>query len=182
MARSAAKKVKSVVPMSGAAVPNAAPINASAARDLRIGFLVHDVSRLRRNTFDQFMKPLGVTRSQWWVIAHLSRQDGMMQTELATLLDIGKVTLGGLVDRLEIGGWIQRRPDASDRRVKRVFLTEKSIALLREMRSVERVLNQSILKGFSDAERDHLAVLLARLKGNISRVLPAAPDNTEEET
>ena len=34
------------------------------SRDLRLGFLIHDVSRLRRNAFDQLMKPLGVTRSQ----------------------------------------------------------------------------------------------------------------------
>ena len=56
-----------------AAVPErkVTPLNAAATRDLRIGFLIHDVSRLRRNTFDQYMKPLGVTRSQWWVIAHL---------------------------------------------------------------------------------------------------------------
>ena len=146
-------------------------LNAAATRDLRIGFLIHDVSRLRRNTFDQYMKPLGVTRSQWWVLAHLSRKDGMMQTELAGLLDVGKVTLGGLVDRLEAGGWIDRRPDPSDRRVKNVFLTQKSIGLLREMREVERVLNQNVLKGFSAEERHQLADMLGRVKTNLSHVI-----------
>ena len=31
-------------------------------QDFRIGFLVHDVSRMRRTLFDQAMKPLGITR------------------------------------------------------------------------------------------------------------------------
>ena len=52
----------------------------------RLGFLMHDVSRLRRKVFDDVMKPVGVTRSQWWVMAHLSRHDGMSQSDLADVL------------------------------------------------------------------------------------------------
>ena len=147
------------------------PQKPSADRDLKIGFLIHDVSRLRRNTFDHFMKPLGITRSQWWVIAHLSRKDGMMQTELATLLDIGKVTLGGLVDRLDEAGWIERRQDVADRRAKRVYLTAKSIEVLREMRGVERMLNRSVLRGLNNEERDTLVELLTRVKANLVTVV-----------
>lgn len=66
-------------------------------QDVRIGFLVHDVSRMRRTLFDQAMKPLGITRSQWWVLSQLSRhtRTGMLQTDLARDLDVGKVTVGG---------------------------------------------------------------------------------------
>jgi DNA-binding MarR family transcriptional regulator len=153
--------------VAGAPERKVAHLNATATRDLRIGFLIHDVSRLRRNMFDQYMKPLGVTRSQWWVIAHLARKDGMMQTELASLLDVGKVTLGGLVDRLEAGGWIARRPAPGDRRVKNVFLTEYSLGLLKEMRAVEKDLNQGVLRGFNVEERNQLAGLLTRLRANL---------------
>jgi DNA-binding MarR family transcriptional regulator len=160
--------------VTGAPERKVAPLNATATRDLRIGFLIHDVSRLRRNMFDQYMKPLGVTRSQWWVIAHLARKDGMMQTELASLLDVGKVTLGGLVDRLEAGGWINRRPAPGDRRVKNVFLTEQSLGLLQEMRAVEKDLNQGVLKGFNPVERHQLADLLTRLRANLIGTLDKA--------
>jgi len=72
-------------------------------RPFRVGFLIHDVSRLRRTVVDKALRPLGVTRSQWWVLANLSRHNGggMMQTELSKVMDVGKVTLGGLIDRLE---------------------------------------------------------------------------------
>ena len=55
------------------------------SQDFRIGFLVHDVSRMRRTLFDQAMKPLGITRSQWWVLSELSRhgRDGMLQTPMS---------------------------------------------------------------------------------------------------
>jgi DNA-binding MarR family transcriptional regulator len=147
-----------------------------AARDLRIGFLLHDASRMRRNAFDHFMKPMGITRSQWWVIAHLSRKDGMVQTELASLLDIGKVTLGGLLDRLGQGGWVERRQDQDDRRARRVFLTTQSHELLQKMRSVERMLNRGVLRGLSHDERDRLAALLARVKLNLVAALSEHAD------
>jgi hypothetical protein len=58
----------------------------AARMGIRLAFLIHDVSRMRRSAYDQFMKPLGITRAQWWVLAHLTRHDGMMQTQLADLL------------------------------------------------------------------------------------------------
>ena len=137
-------------------------------RDLRLGFLIHDVSRLRRKAFDQLMKPLGITRSQWWVIAHLSRHDGMMQTELATLLDVGKMALGGLVIRLEAGGWIIRKPDPADGRIKRVFLTSTSHGLIRKMQRAEKRHNDVVLKGVSQEERDVLTEIMTRIKRNLS--------------
>ena len=41
--------------------------------DARLGFLMHDVSRLRRIVFDEFVRPIGLTRSQWWILAQVSR-------------------------------------------------------------------------------------------------------------
>src|ERR1700722_18772873 len=97
--------------------------------ELRLGFLVRGVSRLRRRVVDRVLKPLGVTRSQWWVLAFLSRSDGMSQVALADELDLGKVALGQLIDRLEKTGFVSRRPDEEDRRVKRGFLTKRSKAV-----------------------------------------------------
>ena len=50
------------------------------------GFILHDVARLLRTTFDRRVKSLGLTRSQWWVLNHLFRNDGVTQSELADLL------------------------------------------------------------------------------------------------
>jgi len=147
-------------------------ISDSYERDLRLSYLIHDVSRLRRVTFDQLMKPLGATRAQWWVIAFLSRQDGMMQTQLANELDVGKASLGGLIDRLESGGWVARHPDPVDRRAKRIYLTIKSRRLLREMRRVDREFNAVMLKDISATERDRMVNLLSQIKNAIVRASP----------
>ena len=135
--------------------------------ELRLGFLIHDVSRLRRSAFDRCLKPLSVTRSQWWVLAYLSREDGMTQSQLAIELDLGKVAVGGLIDRLEKSGLVRREADASDRRVNRVFLEPKSKQLITRMRKVSHKLNTQILAGLADRELETTALTLDAMKRNI---------------
>ncbi|CAB3736053.1 Transcriptional regulator SlyA [Paraburkholderia rhynchosiae] len=128
---------------------------------------MHDVSRLRRLVFDSFVEPLGVTRSQWWVIAHLSRHDGMMQSDLANVLELGKAALGGLVDRLEASGFIERRPDGTDRRVKRIYLTPAGNGLVNQMRAMSHEMNERILADLDHQHRHELAELLQQVKKNL---------------
>ncbi|MBC7731882.1 MAG: MarR family transcriptional regulator [Bacteriovorax sp.] len=135
--------------------------------ELRLGSLIHDVSRLRRSAFDRCLKPLNVTRSQWWVLAYLSREDGMTQSQLAEELDLGKVAVGGLIDRLEKAGLLRRDADASDRRVNRVFLEPKSKQLIAKMRKVSHKLNQQILEGLTEDRLESTAVTLDAMKRNL---------------
>jgi DNA-binding MarR family transcriptional regulator len=135
--------------------------------ELRLGFLIHDVSRLRRSAFDRCLKPLNVTRSQWWVLAYLSREDGMTQSQLAEELDLGKVAVGGLIDRLEKSGLLRREADATDRRVNRVFLEPKSKQLIARMRKVSHKMNTQILDGLADERLELAATTLGAMKRNL---------------
>lgn len=135
--------------------------------DGRLGFLMHDVSRLRRVVFDDFMKPHGVTRSQWWVLAYLSRYDGMIQSDLANVLDLGKAGLGGLIDKLELSGFIRRGADGTDRRVKRVYLTAQGAQIVKEMRAHCHEMSERILEGLSRDKRQELADMLTMVKRNL---------------
>ena len=146
---------------------------------IRLGFLIHDVSRMRRTAYDQLMKPLGVTRAQWWVLAHLSRNDGMMQTQLAGALDVGKASLGTLIERLESSGLIERREDPIDKRAKRVYISRAGQLLLKKMMTEESRLNAMILQGVSEAEREEMIRHLSHIKGAL---LQHIADNTATES
>ncbi len=139
------------------------------SQDFRIGFLVHDVSRMRRTLFDQAMKPLGITRSQWWVLSQLSRhsRSGLLQTELARDLDVGKVTVGGLIDRLQASGYVQRTPDLADRRAKRIQITAQGREVLRQMVAVGEKLNRVILAGLTPEQIEQTEQALSLMKDNI---------------
>jgi DNA-binding MarR family transcriptional regulator len=139
--------------------------------ELHLGYLIHDVSRLRRSAFDRCIKPLNVTRSQWWVLAYLSREDGMTQTRLAEELDVGKVAMGGLIDRLERSGFVRREPDATDRRVKRIFLEPPSKRLIQKMRKINHEFNQTVLAHLADKELEATAKALHTMKSNLLKYL-----------
>lgn len=146
---------------------------------IRLGFLIHDVSRMRRSAYDQFMKPLGITRAQWWVMANLSRHDGMMQTQLADVLEVGKASLGDVIESLESGGWVQRRPDPADKRAKRVYLTKPAQTLIKRMTVMENEFNSQILADLSNEEMTDLVRVLVKIKHAISRLAPNTTANAE---
>ncbi len=135
--------------------------------DQRLGFLMHDVSRFRRIVFDDFMQPLGVTRAQWWVLAYLSRHDRMIQSDLADILDLGKAALGGLIDRLESAGFIERQLDKMDRRVKRIHLTATGNHMVEEMQQKCHAMSERILDGLNVDQRFALGNMLAQVKKNL---------------
>jgi MarR family transcriptional regulator, transcriptional regulator for hemolysin len=146
--------------------------------ELRLGFLLHDVSRLRRRVVDRALKPLGVTRSQWWVLAFLSRSDGMSQVALADELDLGKVALGQLIDRLEKTGFVSRRPDQDDRRVKRVYLIGRSHALIAQIRDNVSMTERGILEKI---EPEDLKVTVRALRGMKENLLAMIDDSDDVE-
>ena len=125
---------------------------------------------MRRAAYDQLMKPLNFTRARWWVLANLSRNDGMMQSQLADILDVGKASLGAVVEQLETDGWVERRADPADKRAKRVYLTRAAHAFVRKMTQQENQFNERILHRLSGDDRDTLIRLLSAVKLSLSEL------------
>jgi MarR family transcriptional regulator, transcriptional regulator for hemolysin len=124
------------------------------------------VSRLRRTVVDNALRPIGITRSQWWVLANLSQHkgSGMVQTELARTMDVGKVTLGGLIDRLEARGFVRRQVDSKDRRAKRVVLTPRGTKLLADIQEVVARVNAQIMNGIQRSDVSRAEMVLHKMK------------------
>src|SRR5260221_2914090 len=99
-----------------------------------LGFLLHEVARLLRRRFEQNARGSGLTRSQWQVLAYLALNEGINQSGLADLLEIEPITLGRIVDKLQMLGLIERRPDPSDRRVLVLHLTPPPPPKLKQVR------------------------------------------------
>jgi len=160
----------------GATLQATAPADDPARQAIRLSFLIHDVSRMRRTAYDQLMKPLGVTRAQWWVLAHLSRHDGMMQTKLADALEVGKASLGSLIDRLVAGGLVERRDDPADRRAKRVYMAKAGRQLLKRMTQEENQFNERTLGPLSPTDRETMIRALAHIKQLLSAQFSSASE------
>ena len=146
---------------------------------LRFGFLIHDVSRLRRVVVDRALKPLGITRSQWWVLAFLSRRDGMTQTALASDLDLTKVAIGGLLDRMEVAGFVERRADQSDGRARRVYLTRAGAKMVNAIRESVETVELEILDRIPEEALAQAAETLRALKETLLEMVGGEPEEAE---
>lgn len=128
--------------------------------------------------FDRALAPLGITRSQWWVLAFISRKDGLPQTQLANELDVGKVAVGALIDRLESSGFVIRQADPVDRRVKRVYVTKQARGFLEKLRKETDKFNARIVNGIDRKQLEAASEALLAMKHN----LIAMSDGTETES
>src|SRR6202023_3405808 len=111
--------------------------------------------------------PARITGSQWWVLAFISRKDGLPQTQLANELDVGKVGVGALIDRLESSGFVIRQADPVDRRVKRVFVTKQARGFLEKLRKETDKLNAQISRGIDRKQLEATSDALLAMKRNL---------------
>jgi DNA-binding MarR family transcriptional regulator len=132
------------------------------------GFLISDVARLMRKNFDSRVKEIGLTRSQWWLLNHLFRADGITQAELAETLEIERSSTGKLLDLLELKGWIKRVVDKKDRRSKRVFLTKEVEPIIKKMRGIAKKVREVSLGKLSSQQDDFVDVLI-EIKNNLTK-------------
>jgi MarR family transcriptional regulator for hemolysin len=146
---------------------------------LEIGYGLAEVTRLMRAAFDQRMRVTGLTGSTWRVIASLSRQDGQTQAALAERLEISRVAIGEMVDRLERSGHVQRCADPADRRKWRVKLTPLSKDLLPLMFATADDLQADWFRDLSAGELSQLDSMLVRLR---ERLLNITHETHDEET
>ncbi len=134
----------------------------------RLGFLIHDSARLLRKRFEAKGSAYGLSAAQWRLMVRLVKEEGVAQARLAELLEIEPISVSRLLDRMEEGGWIERRQDAADRRVRMIFPTDKSRDAFAAIKSVAGEVYDQALAGLSADERAILVKALTTMVTNLS--------------
>ena len=129
-----------------------------------IGVVISDVARLLRTEFDRRVRRLGITRGQWLVLTRLHRRPGASHSELAEMMEVEKATAGRMIDRLVANGWVERRAQPGDRRVKRVYLTPEAERVHKRIWRVAEATVETALADLSARESKQLFALLQRVK------------------
>ena len=135
-----------------------------------LAFLIMEAARLQRTVFDRRVRKIGFTRTQWMALRRVGDQPGVNQSELAELMEVEKASAGRVIDKLETFGWLERRPDDSDRRVKRVYLTELGRRIHREISPMAEAMVEEELTGLSRKERETLTDLLLTVKQRLQEM------------
>lgn len=143
-----------------------------------LGYLLTDITRHLRKHFDRRSVRFGLTRAQWRALKTLEHHEGLSQAELAEMIEMEPIPVGRVIDRLEQADFVERRPDPSDRRCWRLYLTPRSHAVVDDMETIAAELRADALQGIARTDVDTLVAVLNRMKDNLL-ALDGAPDKTD---
>ncbi len=126
---------------------------------------IEQLMHRRRAWRMQQMGPMGDPhRGQGRVLRLLELKPEMERRELTELLDIRPQSLGEILDKLELGGYIERKNEMTDRRRQMICLTEKGKEALE--RRPETPQEEDYFACLTAEEKDALAALLDKVIAN----------------
>jgi MarR family transcriptional regulator for hemolysin len=135
-----------------------------------LGILLKETSRLMRRRFLYLAAQAGLplNRSEASLLMQVFDEPGINQAGVANVLDMETISVVRLVDSLEQAGLLERRPHATDRRVRTLWLTASGEAAVAQVSAVAEMVQREALAGISDAEQERLFDQLLTIRGNLS--------------
>ena len=141
-------------------------------RENSLGRTLAYVCRIHHARLHALLESLGLYRGQTPLLFALWRQDGQTHSELAHRQHVKPATISRMIQRMEKNGFVERRPDADDQRVSRVFLTTHGREIRTSVQEVFAQIETEMLKGFTKEECEFLSDLLLRINQNMSDTIP----------
>lgn len=116
-------------------------------------FLLAKAYQKAHGEFQKRLRPSGLTNLQHLVLEALWYQRGLTAAELGKFLVLDKATLSGVLDRMSEAGWIEKQPDPDDRRVVRLFPSQKAENMKAPLIEIRKAANDDLLSVFSLEEQ-----------------------------
>jgi MarR family transcriptional regulator, transcriptional regulator for hemolysin len=141
--------------------------------DLRreFGFVTAEVKRMATQAMDKRMRPLGLSQATWRTLFYLDRHgEGITQRALAEYMGIEGPSLVRLLDNLERGGLVERRPSPTDRRANTLHLTAKARPLLKTINRIADELRVELFGGIDEEELRAAHNVMQRIVDNATHL------------
>ena len=136
----------------------------------RIEMAGHLIRRLHQQSTQVFQARtqaagFDMTSVQFAALDAIAQQSGIDQASLAATISFDRATIGGVIDRLEQKGLVQRAVSAHDRRARQLQLTAAGRKLLKAIHPVVEALQDEILAPLSARERTAFLALAHKALG-----------------
>lgn len=100
--------------------------------------------------------------------------------DVEAFFDLSHPTVSGILSRMEAKGFIEMRPDANDRRIKRIYPLEKCNACYERIRDCIVDNEKQMVLGFSQEEDEQFKHFLQRAIENLGQKAQHDPNKREE--
>ena len=137
-----------------------------------IGLVVYSASKIFQKAFDlELRNKIGITITQSKIIFTLYLHSGLTQRELADKIGVESPTLVPIIDKMEEDGYVQRKLDPQDRRIKRVYTTSKTDLLWDSMMECATQLRKVSTKEVSEQEIKSALEVIKKITENLTTYL-----------
>ena len=114
-------------------------------------------------------KEYDLTKGQYLYLVRIFENPGIIQERLAEMIKVDRTTASRAIKRLEINGFIEKKVDESNKKVNKLFPTEKGKNVYHIIKRENDYSNTVALKGFSEKEAQSIYNLLQRVRRNIDK-------------
>lgn len=137
----------------------------------RLASTIRRMSSLHRRSMGTRFEQHGISRGQPKILGFLSENNGCIQKELALHCHVEPATVTKLLENMERDGLIERKTSTEDRRVLRVYITEKGHALHEQAHRIAAEVTQICLAGFTAEQTETVITLMNKLADNLDERL-----------
>jgi len=142
--------------------------------DGRAGYLLRQAHQAFRAAAQAGLAPLGLTFPQYSVLSVADAEPGLSGAELARDSMLTPQTTNEIISLLAAAGLLERRPDATDKRLRRMVVTEAGRDLLSRARPAVHAVERRMTSSLSDAGQARLRGWLTECARNLTPQ-PAEP-------
>lgn len=135
--------------------------------DTCLSFMTSKACKEIAETFNRRLTKLGVTRVQWIALYYLGKCEGIKQKELAEKMNIKDSTVARLIDRMEREGYVIRAKDLEDKRITKLYLTEKGVELRVKLLPEGEKMSKILSKDITDEEMEIFKRVLKKMVDNV---------------
>lgn len=128
-----------------------------------IGMIARALDAISNIEFKQFQ----LTKGQYLYIVRIFEREGIFPDQLAELIKVDRTTAARAIQKLEKNGFIEKKDDPHNKKIKRLYTTEKGKAIYPFIRRENDFSNEMALRGLSEAERETLLHVLQRIRENV---------------
>lgn len=112
-------------------------------------------------------KEMDLTRGQYLYLVRICEHPGIIQEKLAEMIKVDRTTAARAVQKLELQGLIEKRSDDTNKKIKKIYATDKGREVYPFLMREGSYSDQVALQGFTDEETDTIHKLLVRVRRNI---------------
>jgi len=124
--------------------------------------------RLPLSFLSEGLKDYNISSGQVMFLLELYYLDGISQEELSSYLNIDEANTTRAIKKLEKEGYVIRKRDEEDRRVKRIYLTEKALEIKPKVLDLMNQWEEKMLKSLTSVEREVFIDLLKKVGHSLS--------------